>query len=118
MWYCNYADKEIISSVLFTVIYRDMKTKQCYIKKCRIPSWIMNRDYLIAPDGMEVLHVDTRESFEFTLHYVKKARQKIKEENFVSSDFEEKGHKTQGVRLSAYETESIEVQPAGELDLQ
>ena len=118
MWYCNYADKEIITKVLFTVIYRDPKTKFCYIKRCRIPSWIMNRDYLIAPDGMEVLHVDTRENFEFTLHYVKKARQKVKEETFVSSDYEEKGHKTQGVRLSAYETESIKVQPAGELDLQ
>ncbi|MBQ1832480.1 MAG: DNA topoisomerase IV subunit A [Treponema sp.] len=117
MWYCNYADKEIISSVLFTVIYRDMKTKQCYIKKCRIPSWIMNRDYMLAPEGTEVLHVDTREKFEFTLHYVKKPRIKIKEEVFNSADFEEKGHKAQGVRLSTQETDSVEIQKDGELDL-
>ncbi len=117
MWYCNYADKEIISNVLFTVIYRDMKTKQCYIKKCRIPSWIMNRDYMLAPEGMEVLHVDTREKFEFTLHYVKKPRIKIKEEVFNSADFEEKGHKAQGVRLSTQETDSVEIQKDGELDL-
>ena len=117
MWYCNYADKEIISNVLFTVIYRDMKTKQCYIKKCRIPSWIMNRDYMLAPEGTEVLHVDTREKFEFTLHYVKKPRIKIKEEVFNSADFEEKGHKAQGVRLSTQETDSVEIQKDGELDL-
>ena len=117
MWYCNYADKEIISNVLFTVIYRDMKTKQCYIKKCRIPSWIMNRDYMLAPEGTEVLHVDTREKFEFTLHYVKKPRIKIKEEIFNSADFEEKGHKAQGVRLSTQETDSVEIQKDGELDL-
>ncbi len=117
MWYCNYADKEIISNVLFTVIYRDMKTKQCYIKKCRIPSWIMNRDYMLAPEGTEVLHVDTREKFEFTLHYVKKPRIKIKEELFNSADFEEKGHKAQGVRLSTQETDSVEIQKDGELDL-
>lgn len=117
MWYCNYAEKEIISKVLFTVIYRDEKTKQCYIKKCRIPSWIMNRDYMLAPEGAEVLHVDTREKFEFTLHYVKKPRIKIKEEVFSSADFEEKGHKSQGVRLSTQETDTIEVQKDGELNL-
>lgn len=117
MWYCNYADKEIISNVLFTVIYRDMKTKQCYIKKCRIPSWIMNRDYMLAPEGTEVLHVDTREKFEFTLHYVKKPRIKIKEELFNSADFEEKGHKANGVRLSTQETDSVEIKKDGELDL-
>lgn len=117
MWYCNYADKEIISNVLFTVIYRDMKTKQCYIKKCRIPSWIMNRDYMLAPEGTEVLHVDTREKFEFTLHYVKKPRIKIKEEVFNSADFEEKGHKANGVRLSTQETDSVEIKKDGELDL-
>ncbi len=118
MWYCNYAEKEIISKVLFTVVYRDEKTKQCYIKKCRIPSWIMNRDYMLAPEGCEVLHVDTREKFEFTLNYVKKPRIKIKEETFNSADYEEKGHKAQGVRLSLQETESISVQKSGEMDIE
>ena len=76
MVYVNYAEKEIISEVLFTAIYRDPKTKQAYIKRCRVPSWIMNRDYFLAPDGMEVLHIDTREKFTFTLNYVKKPRVK------------------------------------------
>lgn len=112
MWYCNLAEKDVISKVLFTVIYRDPKNGYCYIKKCRIPSWIMNRDYLMAPDGTEVLHVDTREKFSFTLNYKKKPRVKILHEEFNSADFEEKGHKAQGVRLSDHDTESISVQSA------
>lgn len=112
MWYCNLAEKDVISKVLFTVIYRDQKNGYCYIKKCRIPSWIMNRDYLMAPDGMEVLHVDTREKFTFTLKYKKKPRVKILSEDFDSANFEEKGHKAQGVRLSDHDTESISVQSA------
>ena len=112
MWYCNLAEKDVISKVLFTVIYRDPKNGYCYIKKCRIPSWIMNRDYLLAPDGTEVLHVDTREKFSFTLNYKKKPRVKILHEEFNSADFEEKGHKAQGVRLSDHDTESISVQSA------
>jgi topoisomerase-4 subunit A len=109
MWFCQIAEKEIINKVLFTVIFRDPKTKYAFIKRCRIPSWIMNRDYFIAPDGMEVLHVDTREKFTFTLKYEKKPRVKILEEQFKADDYEEKGLKTQGVRLCTREVESIKV---------
>ena len=109
MWFCEIAEKEIINKVLFTVIFRDPKTKYCFIKRTRIPSWILNRDYFIAPDGMEVLHVDTREKFTFTLHYEKKPRVKVLEESFKAQNFEEKGLKTLGIRLCTKEVESVKV---------
>ncbi|MBQ8013685.1 MAG: DNA topoisomerase IV subunit A, partial [Treponema sp.] len=112
MWFCALADKEKLPKVLFTVIFKDPETGYASIKRCRIPSWIMNRDYFLAPDGMEVLHIDTREKFTFTLNYVKKPRVKITEEKFKAQDFEEKGLKTLGVRLSAHEVESIQVDGA------
>ena len=112
MWFCALADKEKLPKVLFTVIFKDPETGYASIKRCRIPSWIMNRDYFLAPDGMEVLHIDTREKFTFTLNYVKKPRVKITEEKFRAQDFEEKGLKTLGVRLSAHEVESIQVDGA------
>ncbi len=109
--FCNYADKEIISKVLFTVIYRDPKTKYCFVKRFKVSGWIMNRDYPMAPEGMEVLHVDTRAKFTFTLHYVKKPRMKIHEQTFKAQDFEEKGAKANGVRLESREVEKLEVEP-------
>lgn len=109
MWFCEIAEKEIINKVLFTVIFRDPKTKYCFIKRTRIPSWILNRDYFIVPDGMEVLHVDTREKFTFTLHYEKKPRVKVLEESFKAQNFEEKGLKTLGIRLCTKEVESVKV---------
>lgn len=111
MYYCNYAEKEIINNVLFTIIYRDPKTKYCFIKRCRVPSWIMNRDYSFAPDGMEVLHVDTRDKFKFSLKYVKKPRLSKLEEEFNAKDFLEKGVKALGVRLANKEVDSISVEP-------
>ena len=72
----------------------------------------MNRDYFMAPDGMEVLHIDTREKFTFTLNYEKKPRVKVLEEQFKAQDFEEKGLKTLGVRLAAREVESVKVDGA------
>ena len=109
MWFCDLADKEKLPQVLFTVIFKDPKTNYALIKRCRIPSWIMNRDYFLAPEGMEVLHIDTREKFTFTLNYIKKPRVKVTEEKFKAQDFEEKGLKTQGVRISTKEVESIKV---------
>ena len=112
MWFCQIAEKEKINPVLFTVIFRDPKTKYAFIKRCRIASWIMNRDYFMAPDGMEVLHIDTREKFTFTLYYEKKPRVKVLEEQFKAQNFEEKGLKTLGVRLAAREVESVKVDGA------
>lgn len=108
MWYCGFAEKEEISKVLFTVIYRDPKTLYAYIKRCHIEQYILNRDYMITPDGMEVLHIDTREKFTFTLHYKAKPRVRTLKESFKAGDYDEKGLKTLGVRLSVRETETID----------
>ena len=107
--YCGLADKESLSKVLFTVIYKDPETQFIYIKKCKITAYIMNRDYFFAPDGMEVLHVDTRKNFTFTVNYVPKLRVKILTEKFKTDGFEEKSLKAKGVRVVAKEVESITV---------
>lgn len=110
MWYCGYSEKESLTKVLFTVIYRDPKTQYAYIKRCRVEGYIMNRDYFIVPEGMEVLHVDIREKFSFTLNFTPKPRLKITSQSFKSNDYEEKGLKTLGVRLIAREVSSIDIQ--------
>ena len=70
----------------------------------------MNRDYFFAPDGMEVLHIDTRKDFSFTLNYVKKPKLKILQESFKASAYEEKSLKAKGVRIAAKEVQTISVQ--------
>ena len=109
MWYCGLADKESLSKVLFTIIYRDPQTQFVFIKRCKIAGYIMNRDYFFAPDDMEVLHVDTRKNFTFTLNYVKKPRVKVLTEKFKTDGYEEKSLKAKGVRVVAKEVESISV---------
>ncbi|WP_191014410.1 DNA topoisomerase IV subunit A [Treponema zioleckii] len=110
MWFCQLGTKEVINKVLFTVIFMDPKTKFAYIKRCRIPSWILNRDYFIAPEGAEILHIDTREKFTFKLIYEKKPKIRITEEEFKAHDYEEKGLKTQGLKLSSREVKEIQVE--------
>lgn len=114
MFWCGLADKESLAKVLFTVIYRDPETNFVFVKRTRINGYIMNRDYFFAPDGKEVLHVDTRKNFTFTLHYIKKGRVKKLDETFKADKFPEKGFKAQGVRVTAKEVESIDVEPFAE----
>ncbi len=107
--YCGFADKESLAKVLFTIIYRDPETQYVYVKRCKIAGYIMNRDYFFAPDGMEVLHVDTRKDFNFELNYVKKPKMKIFTEKFKASDYMEKGLKAGGTRVAPKEVQSIVV---------
>ena len=108
MWYCGFAEKEELSKVLFTVIYRDSKTKYAYIKRARVEGYILNRDYLFAPDNTEVLFASTKLKFSFKLNYAPKPRVKKIEEEFKADSFAEKGLKAQGVRLSVREALSAE----------
>ena len=110
LWYCGFSEKEELSKVLFTVVYRYPKTGFPCIKRCRISGYILNRDYFIAPEGAEVLFVSTKDKCSFTVNYVPKPRLKTLSSNFKAQEYPEKGLKAQGVRLANREVESVTVE--------
>ena len=69
----------------------------------------MNKDYSLIPEDAEVLLVDTREKFTFTLHYKPKPRLKILKESFKAQSYNIRGLKAGGIRLSSKEASKIEV---------
>ncbi len=105
--YCGFSDKEVLSKVVFTVVYKDQKSGCPYIKRCRIAGYILNRDYLILPENSELLYVDTRDKGAFTVLYAPKPRIKTLEESFNLQDWPEKGLKTLGLKLAAREAVSV-----------
>ena len=107
-WWIDVADKEILSKTVFTIIYKEAKTGYPCIKRCIIEGWIMNKEYSLVPKGAEVLLMDTRGKFTFTLHYKPKPRLKILKESFKAQDFYIRGHKTGGVRLAAKEVDKAD----------
>ena len=107
MWYCGFSDKEQLSKVLFTIVYKDGKTGYPCIKRCRVEGFILNRDYMLVPDDAKVLYIGTKEKFSFTVKYVPKARLKTLEQTFKAQDYAEKGLKTLGVRLAPREAKSV-----------
>jgi topoisomerase-4 subunit A len=99
-WWIGVADKEVLSRTIFTIIYKDKETGCPFIKRCVIEGWIMNKDYFLVPDGALVLHVDTRPKFTFSLTYVPKPRLKVLSEDFKAQDYNVRGLKAGGLRLS------------------
>jgi topoisomerase-4 subunit A len=106
-WWIGIADKERVSRLVFTMIYKESVTGYPYIKRCVIEGWIMNREYPLAPPDAVILHIDTRQKFSFTLHYTPKPRMRIAKETFEAQAFPVKGLKVSGIRLTAREPERI-----------
>ena len=102
------ADKEALADIVFTIIYKEAKTGYPCIKRCVIEGWIMNKEYSLVPEGAEVLLVDTRKKFTFTVHYKPKPKLKITKETFKAEDYNIRGLKAGGIRLSAREAEKLE----------
>ena len=107
-WWTGVADKDALAQTIFTIIFKDADGLP-YIKRCVIEGWIMNKDYFLVPDGATVLHIDTKEKFTFTLKYKPKPRLKVLIEEFKAQNYNVRGLKAGGIRLSNKETEKAVV---------
>ncbi|MDR3276210.1 MAG: DNA topoisomerase IV subunit A [Treponema sp.] len=113
-WWIGVADKEALTATVFTIIYKDPASGFPFIKRCVIEGWIMNKEYTLLPEGAEVLHVDTRQKFSFTLRYKPKPRLKLLTETFKAQDYAVRGLKAGGIRLSNKEAAGVEVKEVKE----
>jgi topoisomerase IV subunit A len=105
--FAGLAEKDILSSIVFTLVYRDPDTGYPCIKRCKIEAFILNKDYLLIPDGGEVLALGMGDHYKFVVNYVEKPRIKKRAEEFRAKDFLVKGLKANGVRLAPREVESV-----------
>ncbi|MDR2134432.1 MAG: DNA topoisomerase IV subunit A [Treponema sp.] len=107
-WWIGIADKELLAGTVFTIIYRDKTTGFPFIKRFVIEGWIMNKDYFPVPDGAEILHLDTRPKFTFSVTYVPKPRLKVLSEVFRAQNYNVRGIKAGGVRLAGKEAAGVD----------
>jgi len=105
--YCSIAEKEALANVVFSIVYKDAENGYPYIKRFQIEAWIMNKDYPLLPEGTQVLWFTSSSASPFTVRYTPKSRQKIHDEEFNVEDFELKGIKANGVRLSNKDVLSV-----------
>ncbi|MDR2731341.1 MAG: DNA topoisomerase IV subunit A [Treponema sp.] len=97
------ADKDELANTPFTIIYKDKQTGCPFIKRFIIEGWIINKDYFLVPDGAQILLLDTRSKFVFSVKYAPKPRLKVLSEDFKAQDYAIRGLKAGGLRLAAKE---------------
>jgi len=107
MAYCAIADKDALADVVFTAVYKDPRNGSACIKRCRIEAWILNKDYLLVPEGTQLLYFTAEPRRQIVVTYAAKARTRINEERFRVESFDVKGLKAMGVRLSPREAVSV-----------
>ncbi|MCL2802082.1 MAG: DNA topoisomerase IV subunit A [Treponema sp.] len=107
-WFIGAADKDLLAKTIFTIVYKEPESGYPCIKRCVIEGWIINKDYFLVPDGSEVLHLDIRPKFSFTVHYTPKPRLKVLSETFKAQDYNVRGLKAGGIRLAAKEADRVE----------
>ncbi len=108
LW-CGLADKDELADTVFSLVLRDKKERQPWVKRFQIDAWIMNRDYTLVGEALDILHLDIRKTFFLVCHYKPKPRQKILIEQFAIEDYLIKGWKAGPVRLAPRELSKIEV---------
>lgn len=103
---CGLADKAILGTKIFNVIYKDKKTGFPYMKRTRIEKYILDRSYEVVPDGSAVIALTTREDVTAVVKYKKKPKVRVLEEEFDVNAYLIKGVKAGGVRLANREVSS------------
>jgi topoisomerase IV subunit A len=108
MYYCGFIDKDIV----FTVVYKHPVSGHPYIKRCTIEQFILNKAYMLVPEGGTILLFTTETSGTLTADYKPKPRLRVLQETFPLESYIVKGVKAQGVRLSNKEAKSVKLSKA------
>ena len=115
IYYINYAEKDIISKEVFTVIYKDkLRDKNVFmIKRFQIPSWTVDKVYSVVPnEKASVKKISMHPSAKIFLKYKTNLGYKILEEEFRFADFDvQKTANGKGRQLTTKELASLSVRP-------
>jgi topoisomerase-4 subunit A len=111
--YCGFAEKEQLAKRVFSVIYRDPKTKIGYVKRAHIETWILDKPYEFIPEGMELLKLTSKEDAAVHVEYEPSRGLKKLEETIPLKKFLVKGLKAAGVKIAAKKIKSAEFVKAG-----
>jgi topoisomerase-4 subunit A len=106
MLHCGFIDKDMV----YSLVYKSPENQFPYIKRCHIEQFIMQKAYLLAPEGSTVQMFTTEPEGTIEVEYKPKPYLRVLEEKFNLGDYLIKGVKAQGVRLSNKEAKTVKIQ--------
>jgi topoisomerase-4 subunit A len=107
MLYCGFIDKDMV----YSLVYKSPENQYPYVKRCKIEQFIMQKAYLLAPEGATVQMFTTETDGALEVEYKPRPYLRVLEEKFNLADYLVKGVKAQGVRLSNKEARTVKFVP-------
>ena len=109
IFYINYAEKELLQNVIFTVIYREKESKFYFINRFTISSFITGKLYSILPQGnYKLVKLSTFPNAIITAKYKPGCGYRVMEETFRFADFSvRKSATTSGMKLITKQLASL-----------
>ena len=96
---------------MYSLVYKGPENQFPYVKRCKIEQFIMQKAYLLVPEGATVQMFTTETDGTIDAEYKPRAYLRVLEEKFNLKDYLVKGVKAQGVRLSNKEAKTVKFQP-------
>jgi len=93
--FCGILDKDQV----FTAVYEESKSGVSYIKRFRVESFIMDKEYSFVPDGGEVTFFTSEEELKLDIWFQRRKRMRKRKDECLLSDFRVTGENAKGVQL-------------------
>jgi topoisomerase-4 subunit A len=93
--YCGVLDKEKV----FTAVYQQSKTSVAYIKRFRVESFIMDKEYMYAPEGSKVVFFTEEPEMRLDFWFQRKKRMRRRKDECLISDYRVTSESAKGVQL-------------------
>jgi topoisomerase-4 subunit A len=107
MLHCGFPDKDLV----FSLVYKNPENQFPCVKRFKIEQFIMQKAYLLVPEGATVQMFTTETDGTIEAEYKPRPYLRVLEEKFNLKDYLVKGVKAQGVRLSNKEAKTVKFQP-------
>ena len=109
IFYINYAEKELLQNIVFTIIYREKESKFYFINRFTITSFVTGKLYSILPQGnYKLVKLSIFPNAIITAKYKPGCGYRVLEETFRFADFSvRKSASTNGMKLITKQLASL-----------
>lgn len=113
LFYWCLGDKDTISKIIFTVIYKEKESKFYFINRFTIPSFTTGKVYNVLPKGnFKLVKLSTFNNAVITAKYKSGVGYRVLEETFRFADFSvHKSANTAGSKLTSKQLASLTLRP-------
>jgi topoisomerase-4 subunit A len=104
--YAGPADKKTVMNI----VYKDPKTKYCFIKRFIVDKFILDKKYRYFDEGMELQVLTTNADSKIELQFIPKPNQKVSHLFFNFNEYLVKGVSAKGVRAADKAVKKVIIQ--------